>query len=727
MKAVLESEQQRLDTFCMVIESHLNGKTAGDKPGLESSDYEMIDMRRHSRQSESAQERQRYKDALKELYSFTFVIEDEGEEEVYPVGKFGVAHPRSPEIPLVLDWRSEVAMRASMFNGETIETPGGDIVGMTQLELDRRQRRVIQANHRRAPKRQSSSLTKRFTEQIKSTFKKPETVPEVPEESFMEQELTKKQKDRSIDGFIATRQAEQNHIIQAPVNTYMIVQGAAGTGKSLTALHRMSYLQYQDERRKMLYLAPNEATIHQLLKDAEHLQIQSVSTMTFDDFAVQLNKKFLNQNGHLELLPLYESSHLIKWVDEALAEWNEDICETLFSYEPIHELVNLHERAIDIWMSGKGTFHEKRLRILQTIRSELEKIHILNKQDYEQEYIETASTWTKYLYDEKRQKLSELMKESFENRLLSEKKKREAFLNFWSDILRIDAETVWKMLKNPLMLDHMKVDVDETLLKAWHKYKSPTRLDLFLWMYLHYETNGYPEKWSHLFVDEAQTLRPLDLMVLEKICHGMTVFGDTLQSYQELDMESWDAIQTNGTSKWHIEYLTKAFRTTKPIINFAKEILYDSDHDTTWIDPFNRDGQPIEFLVTKKSREIKDVLARWREQQFTICIITPTLERAQFLHAKLNLRTQIILSDTTKVGDEIVISTVDYLRGMEFDAVLLMDVDQDSYPEFPQEARRLYVSLTRALHEVVVHTTEEYSSLFRSIVFNNRKRKQVQI
>lgn len=39
MKAVLESEQQRLDPFCMVIESRLNGKTARDKPGLASSDY----------------------------------------------------------------------------------------------------------------------------------------------------------------------------------------------------------------------------------------------------------------------------------------------------------------------------------------------------------------------------------------------------------------------------------------------------------------------------------------------------------------------------------------------------------------------------------------------------------------------------------------------------------------------------------------------------------------
>lgn len=48
---------------------------------------------------------------------------------------------------------------------------------------------------------------------------------------------------------------------------------------------------------------------------------------------------------------------------------------------------------------------------------------------------------------------------------------------------------------------------------------------------------------------------------------------------------------------------------------------------------------------------------------------------------------------------------------MEFDAVLLMDVDEVHYPDAPEEARRLYVSLTRALHEVVLHTKEDYSLL----------------
>lgn len=191
----------------------------------------------------------------------------------------------------------------------------------------------------------------------------------------------------------------------------------------------------------------------------------------------------------------------------------------------------------------------------------------------------------------------------------------------------------------------------------------------------------------------------------------MTIFGDTLQSYRSLEMISWEPIKEHGQSNWKIEYLTKTFRTAKPIVDLAKGVLADTGHDTSWIDPFERDGKPIELLRSKKSRELKELLSRWGKEEYSICIITPTMERASFLHSKLQLPTQLIQSETTKVSDEIVISTIDYLRGMEFDAVLMMDVDEMNYFDTPQEARQLYVSLTRALHEVVLHTTNEYSLL----------------
>ena len=60
---------------------------------------------------------------------------------------------------------------------------------------------------------------------------------------------------------VATVQAEQDEVIRAPMAGITIVQGAAGTGKTVVALHRAAYLLYtfRDvlERQGVLLLGPN--------------------------------------------------------------------------------------------------------------------------------------------------------------------------------------------------------------------------------------------------------------------------------------------------------------------------------------------------------------------------------------------------------------------------------------------------------------------------------------
>ncbi|HAS11982.1 MAG TPA: helicase, partial [Acidimicrobiaceae bacterium] len=60
---------------------------------------------------------------------------------------------------------------------------------------------------------------------------------------------------------VATVQAEQDEVIRAPMAGLTIVQGAAGTGKTVVALHRAAYLLYtfRDvlDRQGVLVLGPN--------------------------------------------------------------------------------------------------------------------------------------------------------------------------------------------------------------------------------------------------------------------------------------------------------------------------------------------------------------------------------------------------------------------------------------------------------------------------------------
>src|SRR5690606_36215031 len=54
--------------------------------------------------------------------------------------------------------------------------------------------------------------------------------------------------DNRLKDIVSTIQAEQNQIIRADMWTPLIVQGAAGSGKTTIALHRIAYLVYTHER-----------------------------------------------------------------------------------------------------------------------------------------------------------------------------------------------------------------------------------------------------------------------------------------------------------------------------------------------------------------------------------------------------------------------------------------------------------------------------------------------
>ena len=88
---------------------------------------------------------------------------------------------------------------------------------------------------------------------------------------------------------------------------------------------------------------------------------------------------------------------------------------------------------------------------------------------------------------------------------------------------------------------------------------------------------------------------------------------------------------------------------------------------------------------------------------------------AEAAHAarELSKRLPVAESDLEKaVFDKgVMVLPVEYTKGLEFDAVLLLDPDREQYPADDGHAKLLYVAATRALHRLcVLHTgnlTEE--------------------
>ena len=60
------------------------------------------------------------------------------------------------------------------------------------------------------------------------------------------------------------------------------------------------------------------------------------------------------------------------------------------------------------------------------------------------------------------------------------------------------------------------------------------------------------------------------------------------------------------------------------------------------------------------------------------------------------------------------LAPADTVKGLEFDAVILLDGDVESYPARPLDARLLYVCLTRALHRLTIFYKEAPSPLLKA-------------
>jgi DNA helicase II / ATP-dependent DNA helicase PcrA len=103
--------------------------------------------------------------------------------------------------------------------------------------------------------------------------------------------------DSRLKEIVSTIQVEQNAIVRADMWTPLIVQGAAGSGKTTIALHRIAYLIYTYEKtfepENFMIIAPNRLFLNYISEVLPELGVERVKQTTFEDFALELIGKKL--------------------------------------------------------------------------------------------------------------------------------------------------------------------------------------------------------------------------------------------------------------------------------------------------------------------------------------------------------------------------------------------------------------------------------------------------
>jgi DNA helicase II / ATP-dependent DNA helicase PcrA len=233
--------------------------------------------------------------------------------------------------------------------------------------------------------------------------------------------------------------------------------------------------------------------------------------------------------------------------------------------------------------------------------------------------------------------------------------------------------------------------------------------------YLYGLLYGLPKvSYDHVMIDEAQDLAPMQLKVISGHVpkHSMTVVGDINQAiYANRGIRSWTEFEEAvGDVPCERIEITRNYRSTFEITTFANRMLMASaGSGATPAQPFDRHGPGPTLIragsADEMASQVMDLCEGARQDGFrTIAIVCKTLKQCKELARRLKERqipdAEVVEGDDATLEQGLMLIPVYLTKGLEFDVVILTHADRKSYSDSPEDARVLYVGLTRALHQL---------------------------
>ena len=110
---------------------------------------------------------------------------------------------------------------------------------------------------------------------------------------FLREIIKTRKEESAVKDIIETIQEKQYEIITGPEKENFVLQGCAGSGKTMVMLHRLSYLMYNNEDirpRDVLVLTPSDSFNEFIDELSEVLELERVKTCTVYEYFLQVLK-----------------------------------------------------------------------------------------------------------------------------------------------------------------------------------------------------------------------------------------------------------------------------------------------------------------------------------------------------------------------------------------------------------------------------------------------------
>lgn len=607
-----------------------------------------------------------------------FAESGEPEEQIY-IGSGSLVDDRSFDV-YVYDWRSPIAgMYYDFETGEAFyQCEAGEIHG----EITRKRQYRIERG------------------ELKEAFNSSVTVLDEILQSILSADAQEKMRP-----IVTTIQREQNALIREEDSEILVIQGAAGSGKTSVALHRVAYLLYRRRSKlnesNVLILSPNDyfgEYISGVLPELGEKNVRQLTMPLLIDAAVPgkeleelpayLEKAYTAgyTSARLETARQRTSAPFTRFLEERVAKLTQEGIPFTDLTDGEGKVIFAGEEMGEIFRSCVASF---------TIVQRLEKVSArfaTQVEEYKQRRITVL-----------RQRL---LAKNGDNFYLSDTDLERDVRLAWMQ----QYHALWETFRASIALDEVKL-YRELLTGYWEEkagedfgkaYASGVLpypdAAAFAYLRLLLGLCRPDGDMLHVVVDEAQDYNFLHYRLLGRWYPNarFTILGDPSQVLAPALFDSREGFQyvldAFSARRSRLAKLEKRYRSTWEINTFADNIM---GLDGEKVERHGPEPQVVKVWDT--TDYVKQVFSQAGEQG--CAVIVKTARQAMALRQQLRDVPGITCADgsgSVSLGKRMILPA--YLaKGLEFDRVVVLTQG------FTSEDRNLfYVCCTRALHELTV-------------------------
>lgn len=673
-----------------------------------------------------------------------FQFKESSQTIKYYIGKAALTRTEDNE-PIIIDWRSPIA--SVYYDGMIGEVSYATTTGIEEGQLHLKRQYTIQ----------NANLEGILDVDITTT------------DTFLQAALGEN-KDNKLKDIVSTIQAEQNEIIRADISYPLIVQGAAGSGKTTIALHRIAYLIYTYEKSfdpdNFLIIAPNRLFLKYISEVLPELGVERVRQTTFIDLAYDLlgiSYELISPDSKLVrfITPEKEDDHKKLPLLEAVSQFKGSL--------EFRDIINRYVNALEQNFAPEQDFCFNQYVLCTSVEISKMILSDLSKYPLYKRIAEIKKTLSRRLkrdkvriiktaedrYDKQIDHCLKVMEPSEERRakvikLISERDKKlkslkneakTAIAKYIALFPKRDVMDYYRELATSF--DNMNCfgsDLENNEMIAYSCNSTEEILnmkniefeDLTPLLYLQYKLFGLNKKLDikYCVIDEAQDFSLFQIYTLKMLFNTelFTLLGDLAQGIHSYKgIHDWkdvlEKIFTNNSSRFLT--LEQSYRTTIEIMTLANEVLKLSKlTGLVLARPVVRHGDKPGIYKCNTEKDFIELLenrvqALKSKQYKTIAMICKTIDECKkvknLLDKRKNIEAKLLSSEDINYAGGTVILPSYMAKGLEFDAVIVTSLEEDYSPK-DLDIKLLYVAMTRALHSLDVLSCGKTMTILDKII-----------